>query len=222
LNRDRERPHHAMFADMVRYADRLIGDLVQELEQAGLRERTIVFVATDNGTEKSLTARSGGRDVQGGLYQLNEAGGNVGLLANCPRLIPGGRTLPLADFSDLLPTFCELAGVPLPRDRAIDGQSLAAVLRSTSAAPPRSWIFNQYGSLRVVRDQRYKLYSDGRFYDLRDDRDERRDLSGGTDAELAAAKHRLHSVLSSLSPDAPPPFVLRSQSAFRLKQQSAR
>jgi arylsulfatase A-like enzyme len=218
LNPDSDRPHHAMYADMVRYADRLIGALVEELDRAGVRDRTMVFVATDNGTEKSLSARCGGRTVQGGLYQLTEAGGNVALLVNCPSRIPGGRMLPLADFSDLVPTFCELANVPPPRDRPIDGQSFARFLLDAAAAPPRSWIFNQYGTVRVVRDHRFKLYSDGRFYDLREDREEQHDLRAALNPELVNAQQRLQTALRSLPSDAPPPFELRSQSAFRLKQ----
>jgi arylsulfatase A-like enzyme len=51
-----------MYADMVRYADKLVGDLVTELERQGVRDNTYVFVATDNGSHDSLTARpTGGR-----------------------------------------------------------------------------------------------------------------------------------------------------------------
>ena len=115
LNRAADRPHQEMFGDMLRYADQLIGELVAELERLGLRDNTLVFVASDNGTEKHFHARRNGRLVQGDLYSLTEAGGNVVLLANSPRLIPGGRTMPLADFTDIYPTICELAGVPLSK-----------------------------------------------------------------------------------------------------------
>ncbi len=146
LDRRTDRPHHEMYGEMVAYADRLIGQLVARLDELGLRERTLIFIATDNGTESSLAARRGGEAVRGGLYQLTEAGGDVALLVNGPRL-SGGRTVPLADFSDVFPTLCALAGVPLPQDRVLDGRSQAAVIRGeVGAAPPRDWIFNQYDS----------------------------------------------------------------------------
>jgi arylsulfatase A len=212
-----------MYADMVRYADLLIGRIVEELERLKLRDNTLVFVATDNGTESSLAARRNGRMVQGGLYQLTEAGGNVGLVVNSPRLVPGGRSAPLADFSDLLPTICDLAGVASPADRVIDGRSLADLIRGRpGASSPRQWIFNQYHTRRVVRDQRYKLYSTGQFYDLAADPEERHNLVETDPPAVSAARNRLADVLASLPPDTPPPFPLRSQSAFKLGAEGVR
>jgi len=218
LNRDASRSHKELYAGMLQYADRQVGELVAELERLGLRERTVVFVATDNGTEKALSARCNGREVQGGLYQLTEAGGNVVLFANSPTIVPVGRTLALADFSDLLPTFCELAGVRLPSKLKIDGRSFAGVLRGKrGATAPRRWIFNQYGDERVVRDDRYKLYSDGRFFDMERDRDERDNLAESKDRAVVTARNKLQAALASLPSNAPPPFELRSLSSFALR-----
>lgn len=220
LNPNTNRPHKEMFADMLRYADKLVGDLVRALDELKLRDNTIVLVASDNGTEKEFTARRNGREVRGGLYTLTEAGGDVVLLANNPKLIPGGRTLPLADFSDVFPTLCELAGVPGPKGVTLDGRSFARFLRAEAGAtPPREWIFNQYHTNRVVRDARFKLWSDGRFFDVDADPDEQRDLGGNPAGEAAEAKRRLQRVLASLPPDAPPPFLLRSQSGFKIRSE---
>ena len=218
LNMDPNRPHQEMYADMLRYADKLIGDFIAELERLGLRDNTIVVVASDNGTEKSFSARRGGRRVQGGLYNLTEAGGNVALLVNSPRLVPGGRTLPLADFTDVYPTLCDMAGVPLPPGHVPDGVSFAAFLRGApGAVPPREWILNEYHTTRVVRDRQFKLYNDGRFFDATNDPEEQHDLAARLSPPLAAARQRLQQVLGSLPPDVPPPFLLLSQSGFKLR-----
>ncbi|MBI5397206.1 MAG: sulfatase-like hydrolase/transferase [Verrucomicrobia bacterium] len=220
LNMDPNRPHQAMYADMVRYADQLVGRFVESLDKLGLRDRTIVFVATDNGTEKSMVARRNGRKVTGGLYQLTEAGGDVVLFANCPKLLPGGRTVALADFTDIYPTVCELAGVPPPKDFILDGRSHASVLRGEPGVKPvREWILNQYHTTRVVRDNRFKLYSTGEFYDASADPDEKTHLAASAEPPHAAARERLAAVLGSLPADSPPPFKLLSQSAFRLRMQ---
>lgn len=217
LDREEDRPHDEMLADMLRYADALVGGLVEEIARLGLRDNTILVVASDNGTEKSLSTRRDGREVAGGLYQMNEAGGSVALLANCPARIPGGRVLPLADFTDLYPTFCELAGVPLDPSHVPDGRSFAPFLTDPAAPAPRQWILNEYHETRVVRDLRFKLYSDGRLYDANADPEETRDLASSNDPEAVAARERLEAVLASLPPDQPPPFPLRSQSGFRLR-----
>ena len=220
LNRDENRPHGDMFADMLRYADQQVGALVEELERLGLRENTFLIVASDNGTERSLSTRRQGRTVQGGLYQLNEAGGSVALLANCPARIPGGRVLPLADFTDLYPTFCELADVPLDPRHAPDGRSFARFLTDAGAPPHRDWILNEYHETRVVRDTRYKLYNDGRFFDANADPEETRDLAGATQADIVAARRKLEAVLAGLPADNPPPFLLRSQSGFKIRTEA--
>jgi hypothetical protein len=91
-------------------------------------------------------------------------------------------------------------------------------LRGQTDQQPRDWILNEYHNLRVVRDKRFKLYSDGRFYDANLDPAEQNDLAVTTDAEPTAARQRLRQVLASLPPDAPPPFPLRSLSAFKIHE----
>ena len=111
-----------MFAGMLRYADKLIGDLVAEITRLGLRENTVIFVASDNGTEKRFAARRNGRKVQGDLYSLSEAGGNV-VAAACVVDRSGGKvdvgvplvalarmSVPAYPADDLPP---ELAAIPI-------------------------------------------------------------------------------------------------------------
>ncbi len=217
LNRDPNRPHDAMYRDMIRYADLLIGRMVDELRNQGILERTILFIGTDNGSEKSFSARFRGRVVQGGLYKMTEPGANVPMIVYGPGLVPGGRTLKLADFSDLLPTFCELAGAALPRGVTLDGRSFAATLLDAGVPEPRQWIFNQYYRERVVSDGRFKLYADGRLLDVAEDFDEQHDLASSRAPAAMEARRRLQAVLDSLPPDSEPPFPLRSQSMFRLR-----
>lgn len=220
-SRDPGRSQQEMFADMLRYGDKLVGEFVAELEALGLRENTIVFVASDNGTESRFKGRRNGRAVTGALYTMTEPGGSVVLIANAPGRIPGGRTIPLADFTDIYPTLCELADIPLARTHRPDGTSFAGyLLGKPGARRGRDWILNEYHDTRVVRDTRYKLYSDGRFFDLLEDPDERSDLKQDGTAEVVAARRRLQQALASLPPDTPPPFLLRSQSGFKLRTEA--
>lgn len=217
LNRDADRPQEEVFGEMVQYADQLVGELAEAIEQLGLSDRTYLFVATDNGTQRQFTARFRGQRVGGGLYQLNEAGSDVGLLVHSPQRVAGGRTIALSDFTDIYPTLCELAGIDIPASLVLDGKSHARVLRGQSTQPARNWILNQYHTRRVVRDERYKLYSTGELYDVSTDRQEQHNLADSTDDQVVAARQRLQEVLDSLPPDVDPPIVLRSQSAFHLR-----
>jgi len=211
------RPTAEMFGDMVQYGDKLVGQIADKLDKLGIRDNTILIIATDNGTESRLSARYKGGVAPGGLYQLNEAGSDVALIANSPKLIQGGREIALADFSDILPTICDFGAAHIPERLVLDGKSHAEHLRNSNAKPARTWIFNQYHTRRVVRDERFKLYSTGEFFDAEADRAETKNLAMSKDKTHIAARLRLDAVLRKLPADAEPPFKLLSQSAFKLR-----
>ncbi|MCB1236429.1 MAG: sulfatase-like hydrolase/transferase, partial [Verrucomicrobiae bacterium] len=187
---DPPKEEKAAFADMLRYADKQVGEVVGKLEALGLMDRTIVIVASDNGTSTSLTARANGREVRGGLYQISEAGGNVPLIVYSPKLVPGGRSGALADFTDILPTVCDLAGAPRPAGVTLDGRSFAAYVRGKAEAP-RKWIFNHYGDERVARNARFRLENDGDLFDLDADPDGATPLPRDAGGDAAAARAEL-------------------------------
>lgn len=209
---------HELFADMLRYADKQVGAIVAELERLDVLKNTIVIIASDNGTEKTLSARANGRLVQGSLYQINEAGGNVPLIVHSPSLVKGGRTAPLADFTDILPTICDLTGAKLPASVKIDGQSFAPFLRGESPAP-RKWIFNHYGDERVVRDERFKLKNNGDLFDLDADPAEQQALPKNAEP---AVRMKFQAVLDSMPESTPLPFPHRSLSAFKKRAEAAK
>ena len=55
------------FADMVAYADKLVGRIVEKLEVLDLLENTLVMFTSDNGTHRTITSQlEGGVDIVGG------------------------------------------------------------------------------------------------------------------------------------------------------------
>jgi hypothetical protein len=100
---------------MVRYADRITGELVQALEEVGIREQTLIIWTTDNGTSRGITGRIQGREIAGGKGQTSEAGTCVPFIASWPGTVPANQVSEaLIDFSDLFPTLLDLAGHPQP------------------------------------------------------------------------------------------------------------
>jgi hypothetical protein len=114
-----------------------------------------------------------------------------------------------------------LANVPLSDRHRVDGQSFAPfLLGQAGAVPPRKWILNEYHEIRVVRDTQFKLYSDGRLFDANADPEEKQDVSRSGEPQAIAAKSQLQAVLDSLPSDTPPPFPLRSLSAFKIREEA--
>ena len=111
------------------------------------------------------------------------------------------------DFSDVFPTLLELAGIAPPKDARVDGRSLVPLLRGDARPEQqRAWIFSERGKNRTVRDERFKLDSSGKFWDLQSDPLEANDLSQSTVEEVVNARRKLMAVLHSLPADGPPPF----------------
>src|SRR5690606_5576503 len=110
---------------------------------------------------------------------LKEQGINMPLIVNCPKLVGSERISDdLIDVSDILPTLADLAQAPLPKSVTIDGRSFAPqILNQPRKTVWRPWCLTQYYKQRVVRDDRFKLYSTGEYFDLAEDPLELHDLS---------------------------------------------
>jgi len=87
----------------------------------------------------------------------------------------------IIDFSDILPTLCDAAGYDIPANLKIDGRSIYPLLTGSNYEQ-RDWIYLWYArnggpkGQEFTRDQNYKLYGDGKFYDLSKDRLEQNPL----------------------------------------------
>jgi arylsulfatase A len=201
------------YKELVEYMDKLVGRIVAALDESGLRENTLVLYTTDNGTprqfitkvvdgkykEEPISSKLGDKTVLGGKGRLTDAGTRVPLIANWPGTVPAGKVNnDLIDFSDFMPTFAELAGAKLPEGVTIDGRSFAAQLRGEKGSP-REWAYCQAGNKGWVRTHQWKLYRDGRLYDVQSDTLEKSPILGDSDTtQTAKIRKKLEAVLSSL------------------------
>lgn len=121
--------HKQNFKDMVQYTDKLVGKIVSNLEKLGLRENTMIIFTGDNGTDKPIITNWNGEQVAGGKGKTGNTGTRVPLFINWSGTIaPAVQETELVEFSDFMPTLCEVAGVPLPENYPNDGVSLWPVL----------------------------------------------------------------------------------------------
>ena len=162
------------FGDMVTYMDKIIGKILRKLVDEGIRENTLVVFVGDNGTDKPVVSSMGGRQVVGAKGAMHDGGNRVPCIASWPGTIPAGRvSREILDFSDFLPTFCEMSGASVPA--GIDGKSLLSTLKGDGRTH-RDWIYMWYSrsgnnrqARQFVRNQRYKLYGNGKFFDIEKD-----------------------------------------------------
>ena len=127
-------PDHAgksaagLYGDVVEDLDRSTGELLAALDRLGLSERTAVFITSDNGAD--YNGSPGGH--RGRKGEILEGGQRVPMIVRWPGHVAAGRTSAAPAMNvDLFPTLLELAGVPLPTDREIDGRNLGPLLAGT-------------------------------------------------------------------------------------------
>lgn len=190
---------HVVMATMIQAVDDSVGRLVAELERLGERENTVIFFSSDNGGYGPATDMDPLYGYKGTYF---EGGIRVPLFVNWPGVVAPGKSSgePVIGV-DLYPTFCAIAGAPMPYQPA-DGRSLLPLLKGgteTFGPRPIYWHFPAYlesysntdeqrdplfraRPVAAIRIGDYKLkeyYEDGHIalYNLKDDIRERKNLA---------------------------------------------
>lgn len=219
-NRLEDNPKH--FADMVAYMDEEVGRLLKQLDQLGLRNNTLVLFYGDNGSPPEVRSQQNGRTVPGGKGLTLDSGMRVPLLADWPGVVrPGTVCEDFIDATDFLPTLAQAAGLATARTgpfegQPVDGRSFLPQLRGQKGQP-RPFAFSHYDPhpgcktnfppTRLVWNQQYKLYLDGRLFAWRQDPEERTVLDPAKDTPaIAKARKQLQAALAQINRAHPPKF----------------
>ncbi|WP_027470782.1 sulfatase [Saccharicrinis fermentans] len=121
----------------VSYADAQVGKVMQALEEAGVRDNTIVILWGDHGWhlgEMGVWGKATNYEIATRVPMIISA-------PNMPDEIRGVKTGALVELVDMYPTLCELAGVDKPSH--LEGQSFAPLLTN----PTHDWkkaVFSQF------------------------------------------------------------------------------
>nr|WP_299070127.1 sulfatase-like hydrolase/transferase [uncultured Allomuricauda sp.] len=202
------------YAEMVAEMDRAVGRLVAALNALELREETLIIFVADNGTPQNLIVRAegkklikepifsmqNGQKIPGGKANLTDGGTRVPMIANWPGTIKEGQVVDdLIDFTDFLPTFLDLAEAPESINKDIDGLSFSDLLVGKGRSK-RTWTYaeesvlpkpggtepsGENSGLKYVRNADWKLYNDGRLYDMKNDRFEKAPILEENDTAIS-------------------------------------
>lgn len=167
------------FKGMVEYIDKLIGKIVDKVDELGLNERTIIIFTSDNGTDRRVVSSVNGEKIKGDKGGTTKYGTKVPLIVHWDGVVkPNQVNDNLIDFTDFLPTFMEAAGAEIPDNFLTDGLSFYKQLLNQNTEV-RDWIFCSYdpnwGNFEpntYVHNKKWKLYGNGDFYNVKDDPEE--------------------------------------------------
>ena len=182
-------------AAMITRMDRKIGELIAQLKQLGIDDRTLVIFTSDNGPHKEGGGAfdpeffNANGPFSGIKRSLTDGGIRVPFLARWPGKIKAGRTsAQVGYFGDMMATLCELAGATRP-PAALDSLSLVPTLVGLGTQASHEylyWEFYEGGfSQAVLLGGRWKgirLKSPAaamQLFDLAGDASETADLAGG-------------------------------------------
>jgi len=209
-----DRRHY--FGD-VSQMDAAVGKLMKYLDEHGLRENTLVLFSSDNGPETLKRYKAGTRSygspgpLRGMKLHITEAGYRVPGIIRFPGHIKPGivSTEPVCHV-DLLPTFCALAGIDAPRDRALDGASILPLFENKAIRRPHPlyWQYDfaiSHPWVISLRDGPWKLLANAsldRFelYYIADDIGEKHDLAAEYPERvraMAAVMKKLHTEITA-------------------------
>ena len=166
------------YAATITTTDYYIGQVLDRLESAGLRDDTVVIFQSDNGhSEENFQIKIDNHNSgfpKGYDYGPNKGGGNTGKwIGHKSTFFEGGIRTPailsypkkvprnvvrnqVVTIMDWFPTVLELCGIDMP-DLALDGRSVLPIIRSAEATSPHTVLHFQWYNRWAVRKGNWKL-----------------------------------------------------------------
>ena len=148
------------YAAMITYLDSDIGKIVEKLKSLGIDENTLIIFSSDNGAtpvHTILERFNSNAPWRGGKGSFYEGGIRVPMIARWKGTIkPGSVSDHPSAFWDLMPTFCDVAGIDTPENT--DGISFLPELLGKKQRKHESFYFENTGGKRdtkqaIIKDQ---------------------------------------------------------------------
>ncbi len=209
---------HPHYLAMVESLDENVGRILDSLDQLDIEKNTLIIFVSDNGGWSKVDEKDGGdqkytdwqiqaadnHPLRAGKGTLYEGGLRVPTIISWPGMIEGERVSDEMIIStDVYPTIMESVGMNI--DQRIEGESLLSFLTENEPVQREvlHWHYPHYhlttpGS--VIRDGDFKLikYHEGtrlELYNLKNDIEERHDLSDSMQEKTAEMHRKLNSWL---------------------------
>tara|TARA_B100001057_G_C22806862_1_gene933816 strand:+ start:513 stop:1727 length:1215 start_codon:yes stop_codon:yes gene_type:complete len=170
----RSEKNNKYFVDMVAYMDKIIGKIVDELKAQGVAENTLLLFVGDNGTNPRIISLTENGSIKGGKGNTISHGVNVPMVAGWPSIIEKSKSYSgLVNFNDFYATFLDILNL----ENTSDGESLLKILKNKEALKRETvsiYYDPMWGNISRYRNvfsqtKRYKLYQNGKFFDMERD-----------------------------------------------------
>ena len=154
--------------------DGMVGELLQQLDDLGIADNTIVLYTTDNGAEIALWPDGAMTPFHGEKGTTWEGGMRIPMMVRWPGVVkPGTQYNDIISLIDWFPTLCAAAGVPDIKEKMktgfaagnktfkvhLDGYNFMPYFKGEVNQGPRDalYYFDQGGNLNAIRWNDWKL-----------------------------------------------------------------
>jgi arylsulfatase A-like enzyme len=169
-------PKLARYYAAVTRMDKVIGDVLKALDEAGQTDNTLVLFMSDNGG----SGNGGNAPLKGSKSTLWEGGLRVPFIIRWPGKVPAGKvTNEFLTALEIVPTLLAATGATPPQNVTLDGFDMLPILRSEKTSP-RTEMFWQRRADKAARIGNWKWLDSAKgkgLYDLSTDLGETKDLS---------------------------------------------
>ena len=202
------------------YLDKMVGRVLEKLDEHALTEDTLIWFIGDNGTHPQITSMRHGKPITGGKWNTKTAGTHVPYIMQWKRQLPAGEVKHgLVELLDVYTTLQSAVGHPNKTE--LDGVDLISYTKG-EVDQTRDSIFMHYDpqwgadyfntpmpAARFIFNDSWKLYGDGRFYHTREDPLEETNLArADLTQESSQARQSLKEAFEAMN-DGPlkPPYL---------------
>ena len=198
---------------MLSAVDDGVGQIMEQLRQHNIEDRTLIFLIGDNGAPlkiHKLDAPGGGPGWDGSLNDplngekgmLSEGGIRVPFVAYWKDHLPAGIAYDHPVISlDVAATAIALAG--LPEETSLDGVNLIPYLQAESRGAPHSQLYWRWIAQSAIREGKWKYLRGGKreyLFDLESDQEEQKNLAPKHPELVQTLRRKLEDWSNGLKP----------------------
>ncbi|ODU69703.1 MAG: arylsulfatase, partial [Bordetella sp. SCN 68-11] len=148
------------FADSLAEMDHRVGQMLDTVDELGLRDDTVFIFASDNGPEFRRPWRGSAGMWTGTYHTAMEGALRVPLIVRWPGRVPATRvTNEIVHVVDLFPTLAAMAGAEIPADRPMDGIDQTGFLCGQQETSNREgFLYYIKSELRAAKWRDWKMH----------------------------------------------------------------
>ncbi len=202
---------NAKYMGNITQLDHALGQVMDALDETGVADNTLIFFTSDNGPVPSYGGTTGG--LRGIKRSDHEGGIRVPGVARWPGKIPAGTTSDVPVIgTDVFATVLDIAGIPLPKDRTIDGVSMLPAFEGkqverpvpffwrTHVSQPDDRVALRIGNWKIVGND---LLTKFQLFEIQKDWKEENDLAATMPEKTEAMKKTLFEVWEKIEAEGP-------------------